>query len=947
MKKKTLALLLTTALLSSLTLGNATLYAEDFASDDFFMEETDIPEEADISLSTEETESSVNIPIILDDSVEETADFAGELDFIAPIEEENLPVDEESVSEEDSDFYSQEAEPFSLAAATSVVYDADQIPFFANRTIQNVADQFSNAKEAGITYNDSNSVSWYSAQPSLKAPYAIGVITPDTHKAMTEATNFYRWLAGVDPLKTVSTNSDKLQGEAFDRNWYFDHHIPYSSKPSDMPESIWDIGYDCTHNILSSGTTPFYSINNWLNEGYCLYTDSWDTIGHRTALLDSEVSGLQFGYSDGIAVGKITGYNNYFSDRPFAAFPAPGYMPNSEVSPQYASWTVEINTNVLQNPDSSGITVKVTNLKTNNSYTCTKANGKGQFGAYYLNFVQPTDYSTGNGAVYTDNYRVEITGLLDVATGSPATIRYTVKFVDISPYVRATVQKASVGINAITLAPSFSDSTALKKVASILPKTIYVTGDNGQQTTTTTTGTWQIDTSKKCFYISATGAALPSNMKDRFGMLGRVELPYIISTDNWITFNHLIALEENLLEGDTLKFYLKRNDVWCEDSQIFRLTQKNDGNYTSTLAFDSKTLSDYDREKVTHVYSKTATREDAGEYISMYFSRSDMGSKWESDAYICTSPCNITVDHNYNNGHIKLPATYTKTGLKVCTCMGCGATKEEVIPTIPLLPAPAITSISNSTSGVLIKWNAVPGAKRYRILRKKGSGSWAKMGETTSLTFTNKSVTSGTTYSYKVLAVSADSSEIISEEPATVKTIKFLSMPELPTLTSLSTGIKVTWNAVPGAAKYRILRKTKTTDWKKIADTTSTTFTDTTVKPNLTYYYTIRCVNDAGTSYTSYYNKTGKARIFLEVPTPSVKKSGTNVVVKWNAVTGATSYRVYRKTKSGSWVKLNETKNLNYTDSTAKTGVTYYYMVRAVKSGYVSSYKTSNAIRFS
>ncbi|MBQ1434707.1 MAG: leucine-rich repeat protein, partial [Clostridia bacterium] len=63
------------------------------------------------------------------------------------------------------------------------------------------------------------------------------------------------------------------------------------------------------------------------------------------------------------------------------------------------------------------------------------------------------------------------------------------------------------------------------------------------------------------------------------------------------------------------------------------------------------------------------------------------------------------------------------------------------------------------------------------------------------------------------------------------------------------------------------------------------------------------------------------------------------VKLTWNEVSGATDYRVYRKTADGEWeILASEIKELSYTDSAAKRGMTYTYTVRAGKKGLSPKY---------
>ena len=63
----------------------------------------------------------------------------------------------------------------------------------------------------------------------------------------------------------------------------------------------------------------------------------------------------------------------------------------------------------------------------------------------------------------------------------------------------------------------------------------------------------------------------------------------------------------------------------------------------------------------------------------------------------------------------------------------------------------------------------------------------------------------------------------------------------------------------------------------------------------------------------------------------SVKTSTGKPVVKWNAVSGADYYRVYRATsKSGTYKLVKSTSGTSYTDTSATAGKKYYYKVKAM-----------------
>ncbi len=76
----------------------------------------------------------------------------------------------------------------------------------------------------------------------------------------------------------------------------------------------------------------------------------------------------------------------------------------------------------------------------------------------------------------------------------------------------------------------------------------------------------------------------------------------------------------------------------------------------------------------------------------------------------------------------------------------------------------------------------------------------------------------------------------------------------------------------------------------------------------------------------------------LETPVlSSVTCTNSGLAITWRKVSGAAGYRVYRKTASSGWSRIAAVSGTNYTDSTAVPGNMYYYTVRALKNGALSS----------
>ena len=284
---------------------------------------------------------------------------------------------------------------------------------------------------------------------------------------------------------------------------------------------------------------------------------------------------------------------------------------------------------------------------------------------------------------------------------------------------------------------------------------------------------------------------------------------------------------------------------------------------------------------------------------------------------------------------------------EVVYCAVCGEELSREQKTIARvqLAKPTLSSVSNVNGGVQIKWSAVSGAAKYRVLRKTGSGSWTKVGDTTGTSYTDKTASSGTTYSYAVRCLSSSGGFFTSAQSGS-KSIRYIAAPVV-SVSCVNGGVRISWGKVTGAAKYRVYRKTGSGSWGKIADTTATSFTDKSGKIGTKYSYTVRCISSDGKSFTSAYDTTGKSIVYYKLATPglpTVTNITGGVKITWSKVTGAVKYRVFRKTGSGGWAKIADTTALTYTDKGVKNGTTYTYTIRCISSdgkSYTSNYNAT------
>ena len=257
--------------------------------------------------------------------------------------------------------------------------------------------------------------------------------------------------------------------------------------------------------------------------------------------------------------------------------------------------------------------------------------------------------------------------------------------------------------------------------------------------------------------------------------------------------------------------------------------------------------------------------------------------------------------------------------------------------------APVISGFESVNDGLKVKWSAVNGAEMYRVFRKNGS-SWSKVGDTTGLTYTDTKVTGGTKYTYTVRCISKKGA-FVSAYNTTGKAYTFIAKPVISSVANAATGVQVKWAKSTGAVNYRVFRKTASTGWSKVADTTALTYTDTKAVSGTTYWYTVRCISKDAKSFTSGYDTAGKSVAYYAAPAiPTATLNVSSVTLKWPAVAGVYNYRIYRKTGSGSWSKLADTTSLTYTDSAVTSGTKYTYTVRCLSEdskSFLSSYNST------
>ena len=266
------------------------------------------------------------------------------------------------------------------------------------------------------------------------------------------------------------------------------------------------------------------------------------------------------------------------------------------------------------------------------------------------------------------------------------------------------------------------------------------------------------------------------------------------------------------------------------------------------------------------------------------------------------------------------------------------------------LETPGVTSVTNVKDGIKIAWGKVQGAENYRIYYKVNGGGWKRLTETTGTSYSWTGAESGNTYGFTVRCMNAAGTSFTSGYDNTGKSVFYIAAPSVTKLESLAGGVKITWTKSTGAALYRIYYKEGTGGWKRLTETDGTSYTWTGAQSGKTYGFTVRCMNAAGTSFTSGYDDAGKTITYVkpsEIPEVTALSAVTGgLKIDWSAYPGAGGYAVYYKTGTGAggWKKLVSVSGTSYTWTGAVDGTTYSFTVRAMNdagTSFVSGYNNT------
>lgn len=247
------------------------------------------------------------------------------------------------------------------------------------------------------------------------------------------------------------------------------------------------------------------------------------------------------------------------------------------------------------------------------------------------------------------------------------------------------------------------------------------------------------------------------------------------------------------------------------------------------------------------------------------------------------------------------------------------------------------------TSTIRLNWTPVAGATHYDVAMSLHDADDYKIVRTdlTGILCDIRDISFNETYDFLVIPKrKLNSGDVITGLPSSNRMVGSpMETPSFIDYEWTETGLKLTWDAIPGAMGYVIYRRGfHETGYHKlmVSEDTATTYIDTTMKPGEVYYYFVYSFRLAQPQGWRCFSLKGDIGMGVWLPKTTgltaVSAQENSVRISWAATEGANKYDVYISTTPGGTPKANgRVSNAYGYHNSAVLGRTYYYRVRPVR----------------
>lgn len=348
-----------------------------------------------------------------------------------------------------------------LAILSSLVlpnsYRAEAAITNVQQNVQSRTEQELRSKWQQYLPENVNTNNLFAIEPSLKAPYRFGQLNTNVLEDALNATNFARYLAGLPDDVTLDYSLEEQQQAGAVLTAHHGKLSHYPSKPSDMLDSFFELGYkSASSSNLSAGRNSLY---NTVFFGYMSDqgTNNLPVVGHRRWIINPQMKSTMFG----LAVNPNSTYTYYSTmsafnrDRDiseveydYIAWPSAGLFPTDILSPM-DPWSVSLNTSLYDKTLTSDIYVEMTRESDNKTWRLDASSqnydgnffsvNTGNYGIDYAIIFRPEHI----GQYIEDVYHVTIHNVYTLS-GEPTSISYTTNTIPLQATFENTSRRYSV-----------------------------------------------------------------------------------------------------------------------------------------------------------------------------------------------------------------------------------------------------------------------------------------------------------------------------------------------------------------------------------------------------------------------------------------------------------------------------------------------------------------------
>lgn len=246
---------------------------------------------------------------------------------------------------------------------------------------------------------------------------------------------------------------------------------------------------------------------------------------------------------------------------------------------------------------------------------------------------------------------------------------------------------------------------------------------------------------------------------------------------------------------------------------------------------------------------------------------------------------------------------------------------------------------------VTLSWKkAAKDVTGYRVYRyDPDQEKYVHIKTTSKCSYVDEDVTAGTTYQYKVRCYwkIGGTNYYGTTSSAAEVTIPPAQVTGVQTAKRGSTYLTLSWKKVSGASGYRVYKyNTASKSYERVATIsggTTTSYNVSELGGATEYRFKVKAYKkvDGVVSWGIASKEHRESTNPFKVRNVKISKKSTSVTLKWDKVSGATGYQLYRyNTSTKKFEKIQTIRNnttFSYTDKNWKKGKKYTYKIRAYK----------------